>query len=76
MWDEGTTTWYSRNVKDAAQEGAMPNSDVSYMSGDAPNSFLNAFHANMSIESFQGESPISINNAYSINVGYGDKQTL
>lgn len=76
MWDEGTNTWYSRNVKDAAQEGAMPNSDVSYMSGDAPNSFLNAFNINMSIESFQGKSPISINNAYSINMGYGDKQTL
>lgn len=76
MWDEGTTTWYSRNVKDAAQEGAMPNSDISYMSGNAPNSFGNGSGSNLDISDFLGNAPDSINNAYSINMGYGDKQTL
>ena len=77
MWDADGTRWYSRDLKNANYEGVMPNSDVTYMSGESPNSFLNVTTSiNLDINTFEGDGPGSINNSYSINMGYGAKQTL
>ena len=77
MWDADGSRWYSRDLKNANYEGIMSNSDVSYMSGDSPNSFLNATTStNLDITTFEGDGPDSKNNSYSINMGYGAKQTL
>ena len=47
------------------------------MSGESPNSFLNVTTSiNLDINTFEGDGPGSINNSYSINMGYGAKQTL